>query len=161
MDADGAGQARLVSIATDSWDPLWSPDGRKLSFTSNTGGYYGVPDVFVANADGSGLQRLIEGAQEARWSADGTTIAFTMVTSCYYGCYGGDVAIVKADGTGTALLTTGGTLRASAWSPNGQWISLTQTTCSRTGCVDAVRLVRKNGTGLRNLATASNASWKP
>jgi len=162
MDADGGGQARFVSMATDSWDPVWSPDGRKLSFTTNTGGYYGVPDIYVASADGSSIQRLIQGGQDARWSADGTTIAFTMISRCsyyYYDCIY-DAAIVKADGTGAALLTAGRPLRASGWSPNGQWISLTETTCSG-GCVDAVRLVRRNGTGFRSLATASNASWKP
>ena len=45
---------RHVPLATDS-APAWSPDGRKILFVSNRGGN---GEVYVMNADGSGLRKL-------------------------------------------------------------------------------------------------------
>jgi len=64
-------------------DPQWSPDGKRLSYTTNP-----TPkaddgtssDIFIANADGSGTPRKLyenEGPDSgARWSPDGKWIAF-------------------------------------------------------------------------------------
>src|SRR5256712_506113 len=56
--------------------PAWSPDGRQLVFTGYDGG---LSDLFIINADGTGLGRLTNDKYadlQPAWSPDGKTIAF-------------------------------------------------------------------------------------
>ena len=66
VDADGSGLRRLahaiafrpMRAAPSSGfgaNPAWSPDGRRIAFMSNRDG---TDDIFVVNADGSGLRNL-------------------------------------------------------------------------------------------------------
>jgi Tol biopolymer transport system component len=58
-------------------DPMYSPDGMKLVFIST---HDGDPEIFVMNADGSGLKKLTDNtAVDAApsWSPDGGKIVFT------------------------------------------------------------------------------------
>ncbi|HXJ63115.1 MAG TPA: protein kinase [Actinomycetota bacterium] len=74
--------------------PRWSPDGTKLLFVSKADG---DEDVWVANADGSGVQNLTgsPGAdREPVWSPDGTMIAFTSARDGHAQIY-----VMNADGT--------------------------------------------------------------
>lgn len=64
--------------AREGW-PTWSPDGRRVLFSSNRTGVF---VIYVVNADGSDLRALTDGmatSEDARaaWSPDGTRIAFT------------------------------------------------------------------------------------
>ena len=100
MNADGSNARRVAAKAT-SGDPAWSPDGRRIAFRRYDGklGSAGNSDLFVVNADGSGLRRLTRHAENVRWfawSPDGRTIAFLR---------NGEVYIVKADGRGERRLT--------------------------------------------------------
>ena len=56
--------------------PSWSPDAKQLVFTGYDGG---ISDLFVVNADGSGLHRLTNDKYadlQPSWAPDGKTIAF-------------------------------------------------------------------------------------
>ena len=56
--------------------PAWSPDSKELVFTGYDGG---ISDLFVVNADGSGLHRLTNDKYadlQPSWAPDGKTIAF-------------------------------------------------------------------------------------
>ena len=58
-------------------DPMYSPDGMKLAFIST---HDGDPEIFVMNADGSGIRKLTDNtAVDAApsWSPDGGKIVFT------------------------------------------------------------------------------------
>lgn len=64
--------------ANEGW-PSWSPDGKRVLFSSNRSG---VMVIYVVNADGTGLRALTDGmatSEDARavFSPDGTRIAFT------------------------------------------------------------------------------------
>jgi TolB protein len=59
----------------DYW-PVWSPDGKRIAFTSNRDGNY---DIWLMNADGSAPRNLTQHrAQDnyAAWSPDGKKMAF-------------------------------------------------------------------------------------
>jgi Tol biopolymer transport system component len=55
--------------------PAWSPDGKRLAFTSNRDGCY---QIYVMNADGSGVRRLRRTPERddyAAWHPDGKRLA--------------------------------------------------------------------------------------
>ncbi len=72
--ADGTG-ARLLLRRAHS--PAWSPDGSKLAFVS---GRSGDEEIYVANADGSGVRRLTRSGGPdlgPAWSSDGRQLAWS------------------------------------------------------------------------------------
>ena len=78
MNADGTNQTRLTTEAAVERDPTWSPDGKKIAFSSNRDGDY---EIYTMNADGSGVLQLTDNTELAadiapRWSPDGTRIGF-------------------------------------------------------------------------------------
>src|SRR6266581_1015465 len=77
MGADGSNPTNLTNNpAKDTW-PTWSPDGKRIAFTSNRDGN---TEIYVMRADGTGQTNLTNdpGADdEAAWSPDGTKIAFS------------------------------------------------------------------------------------
>jgi TolB protein len=104
MSADG-GEARPLTTTGDDYDPSWSPDGAKIAFgreeiVESNGRSVATSDIFVMNADGTGVTRLTDGGDEAThysptWAPDGTKIAFVA------GVTGGPgpVVVMNADGT--------------------------------------------------------------
>ncbi len=71
MRADGTQRRQLLDAGGDEYRPYWSPDGTKILFTSNASG---SQDVFIANADGSGVRNLTPGSPDTDftvgWTAD-------------------------------------------------------------------------------------------
>jgi len=84
--------------------PTWSPDGSKLAIALSKAGNY---QVYIVNADGSGLRRLSNSSgidTEPQFSADGQSIYFTSDRSGGPQIYrmnvnGGDVQRVTFTGT--------------------------------------------------------------
>ncbi len=77
MRADGRYRRRLTRARGIEEDPGWSPDARRIVFSSERTGNY---ELYVMNADGSGQRRLTSTPADAEygaaWSPDGTRIAF-------------------------------------------------------------------------------------
>jgi Tol biopolymer transport system component len=137
INADGSGLRRLAHGPWSRDDqgfravPGWSPDGRKLAFTKRLE-RSGAPcrpagrcndEIYVINADGTGLQRLTRNAVtdgHPVWSPDGRQIAFES---------GRDgptenIYVMNADGSGLQNLThTATTSFDFAWSPDGRRIA--------------------------------------
>jgi TolB protein len=76
-NADGTNEVNLSkNAAFDGW-PVWSPDGQRIAFSSNRAGPANTGQIFVVNADGSGLRQLTSGPggfAQPSWSWHGRRI---------------------------------------------------------------------------------------
>jgi TolB protein len=55
MDSDGGNVRRLTNHPAFDYDSPWSPDGRRIAFTSTRDGR---SQIYVMDADGGNVQRL-------------------------------------------------------------------------------------------------------
>lgn len=113
VDLHGTNLVQLTdSPGPDGW-PAWSPDGTTIAFTSvrddcaysdapdcrTTGDIGPHHDVWVVNADGTGLARVTpEFGQFVTWSPDGKYLLVS----------GYDLYVIRPDGTGRASLDIAG-----------------------------------------------------
>ncbi len=104
-------------------NPLWTPDGRRVVFSSDHGGK--AFNLFSAPADGSTQpQRLTQSdANQFATSVapDGRTLAFLQIQPTT----GGDIYTLPLDGGGKAepLIQTEFFETAAAFSPDGRWLA--------------------------------------
>ncbi|NTV37923.1 MAG: DUF5050 domain-containing protein [Anaerolineales bacterium] len=111
---DGSKRTRLtLTSGSNNWFPAWSPDGKRITFTSNRSGTY---HIFVMNADGSNIRELAEGCISA-FSPDGTRILFGV-----YCVDTDDLFLMDADGSNPTALTDGYECKNATWSPDGTQI---------------------------------------
>ena len=115
MNTKGSTLTRLA----DGADPAWSSDGEKIAFvryleegadeddsSSASASLTDVPYIFVMNAEGSDLTRLLDRpAVEPTWSPDGKKIAFSyyLEDMKYYKGRGYTICgiyVMNADGSG-------------------------------------------------------------
>ncbi|MDD8014099.1 MAG: hypothetical protein PHX45_00285 [Acidobacteriota bacterium] len=72
--------AGLRKLTDNDWQdeyPLWSPDGKWISFSANPRGNY---DIFIMDAAGSGIRRITTSSRdeiEQAWFPDGRKMAYT------------------------------------------------------------------------------------
>jgi TolB protein len=133
----------------------WSPDGRRLVFSAPTAQSDG--DLFVIDADGTGLRRLLATPgleQPNAWSPDGKKILFTRYPSDRES----DVYAMDADGTNVRRLT--GAVRqdvGGTWSPDGSRIVFSSERLGRTHLF----VMRANGAGQHAITTRGANDFDP
>jgi Tol biopolymer transport system component len=166
MNADGTGLTRLTAVRSHSYleGPLWSPDGTEIAFDSDgldsATQVYVAPEVYVVNADGSGLHNLTNNPAadyDPVWSPDGSKIAFDTHRDGNWRVY-----VMNADGSGLSNLTNnpGGDV-SPAWSPDGTKIAFIS---GRDGNAE-VYVMNADGTAPVNLtnnpAIDGGPVWSP
>lgn len=150
---DGSFVRRLTKAYAS--EATWSRDGRRLAFVAI--GTRGKRDLFVMNADGSGVRHITRTPMEEHhptWSPDGRRIAFVRE-----GKRREDIYVVKTHGAGERRLTSSLRCRRSpAWSPNGRQIAF----AGCEGYPARLYLVRADGTRVRPLPfRGEDPDWSP
>jgi len=80
MAPDGSENINLSNNPADDTKPAWSPDGTRIAFVSNrAASEEGSQQIFVMNADGSGVLQLTftYWSDSPSWSHDGSQITYT------------------------------------------------------------------------------------
>jgi TolB protein len=181
MNPDGSGKRRLARHAwISNLNPgslAWSPDRRKLLFAAHLSrsaarcDSYCGKEIFVINADGSGLRRLTRNAVPdwgPAWSPDGRKIVWL---SRGQGT-GADVFVMNADGSDQQNLTLKpGNQGEPRWSPDVRAILFTAVPRGQPPSASGwpysdVYVMNADRSGQRNLTHTtesgeSDPTWSP
>jgi Tol biopolymer transport system component len=125
VSADGTISPPLNDSLPIEADPVWSPDGNRIAFSGLDNSNNEPEDVYVMNADGSGLQRVTSEPGwnwNPAWSPDGTRIAFSHWDQQDTGR--AHIAVVDLSTLEITQLTpSSGQDQDPAWSPDGTKIA--------------------------------------
>ena len=152
---NGSGVRRLTDVEfSNDEDPAWSPDGKKIAFTTDRDGNR---EIYVVNADGSDALRLTADTAadyEPAWSPDGARIAFVSERAGAPGIF-----VMNADGTAPVRLTTTSEPETDpAWSPDGRIAFASQ----REGKTSDIYVINADGSGVTRLTTDGvHPAWSP
>jgi Tol biopolymer transport system component len=149
--------------------PAWSPDGQRIAFVSDWRAFDFVYDVYVANADGSGITTLFEGPFfgpwtyyfQPAWSPDGGKIAVVACARAWEDCYpSSSIVVANADGSGPHTVALTGGYARPAWSPDAGMIAFSTQAC--VACISELRYMSVDG----SLAGAifpngHSPAWRP
>ena len=109
-----------LTFSFDAYNPIWTRDGRRLTFAFNR---EGVWNVFWQDADGSGQAERLTTSEYAQiplaWSPDGKILAFDE----RHPETGHDLWILPGDRKPEPFLRTEFNELDSMFSPNGRWIA--------------------------------------
>jgi len=122
---------QLTYDAGDDMNPIWTPDGRRIVFSSDRA-KPGIRNIYWTNADGTGeVTRLTDGPNvqyPSSWTPDQKVLAFQEAR----GATSWDLMLLPMEGdatkgwkpgTPTVLLATPFTEVFPTFSPDGRWIA--------------------------------------
>ena len=171
INVDGTGQVDLTNntqapsgVNLHDSQPSWSPDGTKIAFLSIRDAANGSgtgADLYVMNADGSGVARvsgLPYDESNPAWSPDGARIAFSAIDPA-----NGTLAIwaVNADGSGGLSRITDeprGHEYDLSWSPDGTKIAFAGSHDDSNG---EIYTVGAGGGGITRLTASTGTDDHP
>jgi TolB protein len=141
-----------------------TPDGAQvLFFADREGTEHHEGDLYIVNADGSGLRQLNPPGTTHSWlnfpggslSPDGGQVAFTVADAVF---------VADVEGGDARRITEGsGFVWAVSWSPTGEWIVFTR----QHGTTSVISLVRPDGSDQVEISAtdgsdeAAGAVWSP
>jgi TolB protein len=154
MHSLSTGQRRVIAGYSGlNTSAAVSPDGTKVAMILSKSG---SPNVWVCNADGSGLKKLTSGLEDSSpcWSPDGRWVCFATKKAERR-----RLAKVPADGGAVQYLNTSGAPNPTEpdWSPDGKWIAFT----SQTGDFNICVMPADGTLPPTVLVAGQNPSWSP
>jgi Tol biopolymer transport system component len=160
VNPDGTGEVPVTDSTALDFAPAWSPNGARIAFVSSRGdpdpgGCTNCNfDIYVMNADGTGLTRLTDNPDTDRspaWSPDGSKIVWSTRTDPFSGQF--HLWVMNSDGTGKTQLTNSYS-DAPSWSPDGSRIAF-------SGVFDGrIHLMNPDGTGEVELTAGGNSAHR-
>src|SRR2546422_387437 len=135
--------------------PPGPPDGTKTAFTSDRDGN---AEIYVMNADGSGVARLTSDPSAASaapdWSPDGSKIAFSRRWCSSASCFE-SIFVMNVDGSGVNQVTCC-EAHGPVWAPDGRKIAFT----ANASVSPVIAVIRADGTDLVELTSGSDPAWR-
>lgn len=132
-------------------DPAWSPDGRRIAFTSQRSG---TPEIWTIGLDGRLTKVTNTFATSPTWSPNSRQLA--------YGSLDGIFVIGRTGRGNRPLANTSRGDSFPVWSPDGRWIAVEHLDTSRNHQTGSLDLVNPAGTVRRRLLRGARAvSWSP
>ncbi len=122
LDLDTGLLAQLTHNNAVDWIPSWSPDGKRIAFTTKRQGNY---DIWVMNADGSNQKPWITlpaWDEYARWSPDGSRVAFAS-TGETNGTPNSEIFVGSSNTNLRRVTRNTGADQWPSWSPDGQQLA--------------------------------------
>jgi hypothetical protein len=152
-------------------EPAWSPDGRRLAFSSTRPTDSDVFSIWVMRPDGTVARRVAPSfsdrdARSPAWSPDGSKIVFTVGL---FEVFDSDLYVMSSDGTNLTRLTDTDTEDEYGpdWSPDGSRIAYSTPCREFLGCTSheqGLELINPDGTGRTAIPGAEQgfgSSWSP
>ena len=157
MDYDGHNQTRLTFSKTKDYMPSWSPDGKRIAYTSYEGDNAGlfILDVEMSERD----EILLEGTNFApSFTPDGKKLAFCSTKDSG----NAEIYVYSFSNKRARNLTKNKAAdTAPSWSPTGRQIAFT----SDRGGTPQLYVMEAEGGNVRRISTGGNyfdgASWSP
>ena len=157
MNWDGSDPRQLTKHGSIAMSPAWSPDGKRIAFTSFL---RGKPALYLLVPEQGYLKPLWSKGgvnSSPTWSPDGKRIAFASSRDGNT-----DIWVIPAEGGTPTRLTAARAIDTNpAWSPNGRQIAFTS---SRSGSPQ-IYLMDSDGSNVRRLTFEGQfydeASWSP
>ena len=129
MDVDGGNPQNLTLNPGRDFSPAWSPDGKRIAFSSNREGRFNY-EIYVMGADGGNPQRLTNDPHadiQPSWSPDGRRIVFSARRAGHFETkfsITNEIYVMEADGRNQRRLTKNPHDDLSpSWSPDGKRIA--------------------------------------
>ncbi len=152
------GLKRMTRHFNIDTSPTWSPDGKKIAFTSDRSGT-GSPQIYILDVDkgdAGGVKRISFGStynDNPAWSPDGDKIAYTSRVGRQFQIKVYDLNTHKSE----QFTVESGSNEQPAWSPDGRFIVYR----NRDGGKEQIFIKSLQGGKPRQLSFADGGGYSP
>jgi TolB protein len=161
MDLRSKSTTRLTDTPAIDTSPSYAPDGSRICFESDRGG---KPQIYVMPASGGPAQRISFSKDDGGgtystpvWSPRGDYIAFTKQGGGQF-----SIGIMKPDGSGERILTSGFHNEGPTFAPNGRVLMFFRDPGGNSGpSLFTVDISGRNEQQVPTPGFASDPAWSP